>query len=181
MNFGANAGKTTAVFVNHAGFILKISAASFLICVLSLGLMAPVVFTGMAIIFLKLGRGEPAGFADLFLHMDKTLQLFALSLVIILAACAGIIFVFLPVLILAIWMYALFYMAYEDKGVGESLSLSANAAVQNGFLGHLIAALVLFIFNAAGAAFFLVGLIVTFPLTAGFVGFCYEELKISNP
>jgi hypothetical protein len=177
MNFGANAGKTMSVFSNHAWFILKLSAASFAISILSLGLMAPVLFSGLGIIVLKTGRGEKAVFADLFTHMDKTLQLFALSLIITLAACAGIIFVFLPVLILAVWMYAVFYMAYENKGIGESLSMSANAAVKNGFFRHLIASLALCILNAAGASFFLVGLIITVPLTAGFLAFCFESLE----
>lgn len=177
MNFGANAGRTLALFSNHAALILKLSAVSFLICGVSLGLMAPVLFSGLGIVFLKLRRGEAAGFADLFTHVDNTLQLFFLGLTITVIAALGVIFIFLPVLIIGIWMYALFFMAYEGNKTGESLAKSVNAVVQNGFLGHLMASLVICFLNAAGAAFFVVGLVVTVPLTAGFLAFCYEDLK----
>jgi hypothetical protein len=177
MNFGANAGKTLAVFTGNSGLILKTSVLSSLISLLSLGLMIPVMLSGMGVIFLKLHKGEKAASGDLFRHADKTIRLFGLGLIIMAVALVSLIFVFLPVLVLALWMYAVFFMTFEGKGTGESLASSANTVVQNGFFSHLIAALVLCVVNAAGASFFIVGLIVTLPLTAGFLAFCYEDVK----
>jgi uncharacterized membrane protein len=177
MNFGKNAARAVVIFSKNAGLIIKVSAVSFLISVLSLGIMMPALFCGMGAMFQKLDRGEKAGFAELFAHIDKTFRLFTLGVIIALASLAGVIFIFLPVLVICLWMYAAFFMACEDMGISESLSMSANAAVQKGFFGSLVSALAIVVLNAAGASLFGLGLIVTLPLTAGFLAFSYEDLK----
>ncbi len=173
-----NAARIIAVFSNNFWFIIRASALSLAACVLSLGLLVPAMTAGMGMIFLKLKKGEKPEFSVLSGYLNKTLQLFALGLIIALASAAGVIFVFLPVVILAFWMYAVFFMAYGNKGIGESLSQSAAAVVKYGFFSHVTAALALLLMNVAGALFFGLGLLFTFPLTAGFLAYNYEEMAI---
>jgi hypothetical protein len=176
MNFGANAGRTAAVFSKYPGLILRASVISFILSILSLGILLPALSAGMGRIFLKLGEGKAASAGDLFVYTNKTLQFFVLSLIIFLAASAAVIFIFLPVVVIAFWMYAVFFMAYENSGMRGSLSLSARAAVKNGLFSHIMAALVLCILNSAGILMFGLGLIFTFPLTIGFLVFSFEDV-----
>lgn len=176
MNFGKSAGKTISVFSNNAWLIIKMSAVFVLMSVISLSLLAPSMFAGLGGAFLKIHKGEKARISDLFTHVSKTFRLFTAALVVLLVSAATIVFIFMPVAVLALWMYVVFIMAEGEKGLGEALSLSARAVVEKDFLGHLIAALVLCIINATGIALAGIGLIITIPLTAGFIAFCYEEI-----
>jgi hypothetical protein len=175
MRMGAAAGKTAAVFANNFAGVVKFSAIATLASILTLGLLSPVMFAGMGAVFRKFSANEKPGYSDLFGNMNKTLQLFVLSLVIALAAAAGIVFIFLPIVILAFFMYAPLIMAGTDSGIRGSLAKSFRLVSGSGIFGHITASLVLCVLNAAGLALFGAGLIVTFPLTAGFVWFCYEE------
>jgi hypothetical protein len=171
-----NAARTITVFSNNFWFIIRASALSLAACVLSLGLLVPAMTAGMGEIFLGIKKGEKPGFSVLFKHLNKTFQLFALGLIIALASAAGVIFIFLPVVILAFWMYPVFFMACGNKGIGESLSQSAAAVVKYGIFSHMTAALVLLLMNVAGVLLFGLGLFFTFPLTAGFLAYNYEEI-----
>lgn len=177
MNFRANAGRTAAVFLKFPGPVLGASVLSLILSVLSLGVLLPALSAGLGRIFLELDGGGTVEAGDLFVYMNKTLQLFAVGLVVLLVSAAGVIFIFLPVVIAALWLYPVFFMAYENKSMRDSLSLSARAAVRNGFFGHFLAALVLCILNAAGLLMFGAGLVLTFPLTAGFLAFCFEDVS----
>jgi uncharacterized membrane protein len=178
--FAKNAGKAITVFSNNFWFIIKASGLSLGLSILSLGLLLPAMLAGMGEIFSKLGKGEPAAFGDLFLYLNKTLQLFALGLAVFIASAAGVIFIFLPAVILGFWLYPVFYMARGNTGIIASLRLSAEAALKNNIAGHMVSALVLILINLLGASLLGLGLLFTFPLTAGYLIFNYEEINLSN-
>jgi len=170
--------ETVKTIIKEPFLILGASFIAVALSSITLGILGPVMWVGMGVIFLKIQRGEKPGFEDLFKHLNKILFLVVLNIIIFVAAAIGLVFILIPAfLIMAVWMYASFYLAYEDRDIIESLRLSAGTVVKNDLVAHVLIVLALIVINLLGACLAYVGTILTYPLACGFIVYMYDSLK----
>jgi hypothetical protein len=157
-----------------AGFI------GIVLSVVTLGILGPVMMLGLTEMFYKTRGGKKAVIDDLFIHMDKTLDLAILMFLVFLGVFFGCILLIIPGLILAaLWMYAPYYMAFRNMGILDSLKASAFTVNKNGLMTGIVIMLVTTLINAIGGQVIL-GIFITFPLVCGFFGFLFEEVSANN-
>ncbi len=148
-----------------------------LLTVVTIGILGPVMLLGLTEMFYKMRDGVKPTLDDLFIHMDKTLMLAIQGLVMGIAIGLGIVLLIIPGLILAaLWMYAPYYMGFKGMGLTESLKASIHTVNKNGLMNHIFIMLVMALVMGIGAQI-VIGTLFTFPLTAAFLGFLFEEVK----
>ncbi|PKL92785.1 MAG: hypothetical protein CVV21_00110 [Candidatus Goldiibacteriota bacterium HGW-Goldbacteria-1] len=158
-------------------FILLAGLTAGMLSSVTLGILYPVMAAGLANVIIKISAGEKADFQDLFKFMNLLAPMFGLGLLIFIMSAAGLVFIIFPgLLIMALFVYAPYYMAFENQGIMASLKLSAKAAIANNLMGHVVIVLVLWLINLIGIQM-LAGWILTFPLTVGFLYFLFEQTK----
>ncbi len=159
--------------------ILICSLIALVVSGLTLGILHGVAFTGLGLVFLKLKKDEKVDYKDIFAYINKFLNLFILTLLIGILTGIGLILLIIPgILILTIFIYAPFYLAYEEKGIIESMKLSYKTVVNNNLLMHVLILIILVAINAAVAGMGLVGTIITYPILVGFWVLLFEKIKI---
>ena len=147
----------------------------------TIGLFYGVAFCGMGYVFLKLKNNEAVDFKDVFTYINKFLPLFLQGLIIGLAVGLGLILLVIPGLLVAtLFIYAPFYLAYENKGVIESIKLSYKTVIKNNFLTHILIFSTLLALNFFGMALKMIGLLLTYPIFVGFLVLLYERIKIKE-
>lgn len=147
----------------------------------TIGLFYGVAFCGMGYVFLKLKNKEVTDFKDVFAYINKFLPLFLQGLMIGLTVGFGLILLVIPGLLVAtLFIYAPFYLAYENKGIIESLKLSYRTVIQNNFLTHILIFSTLMALNFFGMALKMIGLLLTYPIFVGFLALLYDRIKIKE-
>lgn len=161
--------------------ILVCSLISVILSGISLGLLTFVFYTGMGLVFLKLKNNEKVDYKDLFTYINKFLYFIILSVIMGILIGLGLILLVIPGILLAtLFIYAPFYLAYEDRGIIESLKLSYKTVLENNFVTHIIIFIILGIVNLIGANIFFIGLIVTYPVLVGFWVLFFNKIKIKG-
>jgi hypothetical protein len=158
-------------------FILLAGLTAGMLSSVTLGILYPVMAAGLANVVIKTSAGEKADFQELFKFMNMLAPMFGLGLLMFLMSAAGLIFILFPgLIIMALFVYAPYYMAFENQGIMDSLKLSAKAVIANSLMGHVVIVLVLWLVNLIGIQI-LVGWVLTFPLTVGFLYYLFEQTK----
>jgi len=158
-------------------FILLAGLTAGMLSSVTLGILYPVMAAGLSNVIIKTSAGEKTDFQDLFKFMNLLAPMFGLGLLIFLMSAAGLVFIIFPgLVIMALFVYAPYYMAFENKGIMDSLKLSAKAVVANNLMGHVVIVLVLWLVNLIGIQI-LIGWVLTFPLTVGFLYFLFEQTR----
>ncbi len=143
---------------------------------ITLGLLFGPLMAGLGAMFVK-SKGKKPAFDDLFQFNGKFLVMAIMGLLIGVLVSIGCVFLIVPGLLLAtLWMYSIFAMAFDNKGIIDSMKTSWAIVMKKGLWQHLVILLAVGIFNSIGAAI-VIGTFVTFPLTAGFMAMLYEENK----
>ncbi len=173
--------ETITAIKREPATIFGASLVAIILSVLTLGLLIPFLFTGLGLIFLKIQRNEKVSvnktFESLFFYRTEILLLSAQGLIIFFTALLGMILIVPGLFVMTVWIYAPFYLAYSGKGVGESLRLSYNVVMKNGFTAHFTIMLCLILVNLIGVKLFFVGEVITVPFTAGFLVYLYDMIK----
>lgn len=169
--------KIIKIFFQNIRFFWKLSLLSVTLGILSLGILLPVFQTGFGYIFFKLYKGESVYYKDIFKFVNKTFLLFILGFISIIIFAISIIGIFLPVFIIAFFMYSPYILVDENAGIFKSLWRSCEMVVKNGFFKHLMITIFLIIFFLIGLLPFGLGVFITFPLISGYIGVMYAEYK----
>jgi hypothetical protein len=158
-------------------FVISTLVVGALGC-LTLGLLMGPLVAGLGAMFLKAKKGEKPVFNDLFQFNGKFIGMAVMGLLVGLGVMLGTILLILPGLLLAtMWMYSLYAMAYDGKGISESMKASWEMVKKAGVWQQLVVLLAIGLFNSIGAAFFGIGTLVTLPLSIGFLAISYGQLK----
>lgn len=156
-------------------YILLCGLTAGILSAITLGILFPVMSAGLASAVKKVSEGEKTDFHDIFEFMNLIAPMFGLGLLIMLMSAAGLVFVIFPgLLIMALFIYAPYYMAFNKMGIIDSLKYSAKTAVKNNLMGHVVIVLVFTLVNLLGMQV-LVGWIITFPVSVGFIYFLFEQ------
>jgi len=147
------------------------------VSILTLGLLAAPMYAGLGAMFVKSKKGKKPSFNDLFTYSGKFFFMLIMAILIAIPVFIGSLLLIIPGLILAtFWMYSIFAMAFDNKGVIASMKESWNFVAKTGLWQNLLILIVLAIFQSIGSAV-IIGTLVTFPMAAGFMALLYEENK----
>ena len=169
--------KAVAVFSKDWVIYAVSTLIVFALGILTLGLLFGPMMAGLGAMFLKAKKGKKPLFNDLFKFNGKFIGMAVMGLLICLLVCIGCVFLVLPGLLLAtLWMYSMFAMAYDNKGIIASMKKSWAIVSKKGLWQHLVILIAIGILNSLGGAL-VVGTLITLPVTTGFLAMLYEENK----
>ncbi len=166
--------------------VVKKDAVTILICSLigivvtgiSLGILGYVAMTGVGLVFLKLKRDEKPDYKDVFAYINKFLYLFLLALITGILTAIGLILLVIPgLIIITLFVYSPFYLAYEEKGIIESMKLSYKTVINNNLLAHFLLVIILLAINFIVVSLGFIGTIITYPLFVGIIVLLFEKIK----
>jgi hypothetical protein len=177
MSYEKTVSKAVAVFSKD----WVIFAASTLVVLalgcLTLGLLLGPLMAGLGAMFLKAKKGKKPLFNDLFKFNGKFIGMAVMGLLIFICVCFGFVFLVLPGLLLAtLWMYSMFAMAFDNKGIIASMKKSWGMVSKKGLWQHLVILIAIGILNSVGGAL-VIGTLITMPVSLGFLAMLYEENK----
>jgi len=169
--------KTIRIFIQNFKFFIKLSFFSILLGILSLGVLLPVFQAGFGYIFSRMEKGESVYYKNIFKFLNKTFILLGLWAILLITFAATMIGIFLPVFVVAFFIYSPFILANEETGIFSSLRRSCEIVFKNGVFRHLAIAIILIIIFLVGLVPFGLGIFVTFPVISGYIGMMYERYK----
>lgn len=179
----------------HSGLLFQVLLALFALQVVSamvrstlegtlLGALAALalaglgifISTGLAVIALKLARGEHAEFRDIIPPSELVLGVFLASLLAGILVLAGLILLIIPGIYFMLRFAVVKFAVIDGASVTESFDRSTELTrgVKWPLLGFL---LIIILINIIGALLFMVGLLVTVPVSMIAYAHVYLKLK----
>jgi hypothetical protein len=158
--------------------VQKVLAHTFIGVLASLALAGTsvVLSAGLTVILLKLARGHAARYRELVPPGAVVWRFFCASFLAALASAAGLLLFIIPGIYLFMRLSMVRFEAVEGAGITESLYKSM--ALTRGRVWHLLGFFLAVIgINILGACFFLIGLLVTIPVTLIAWARVYQQLK----
>ncbi len=139
-----------------------------------------IMIIGLMKIALKLYDNQKTEFFDLFCHYRLFFKYFAGTILYSLIVAVGLILFIVPGIIWALKFYFFdYYIVDKNCNPIEALKKSSEATMGHKWQLFLFVFL-LSIINLAGMLFFIVGLIVTIPLTLIATAFVYRKLSVQT-
>lgn len=177
MNYEKTAGKSVEVFKENWVVFVVGTLVVFALGFITLGLLFGPLTAGLGAMVLKAKSGKKPVLKDLFQFNSKFFFMAIMGLLIGIAVCFGLILLIVPGLLLAsLLMYSIYAMAYDNKGIGGSMKSSWQMVMKTGLWQHVVILLAIGIFNSIGGAV-IVGTLITFPLSIGFLAMVYDNNK----
>jgi hypothetical protein len=177
MNYEKTVNKTIDIYKENWVILAVSTLVVLALGCLTLGLLFGPLLSGLGAMFLKAKKGKKPVFDDLFQFNGKFLGMAVMGLLVCIGVFFGCVFLVLPGLLLAtLWMYSMFAMAYDNKGITGSMKTSWDIVIKNGLWQQLVILLAIGVLNSIGGAF-VVGTLITMPLSTGFLAMLYDENK----
>jgi hypothetical protein len=174
MKFEKTVNQAVDVYVKNWVIFSVSTLVVFALGFLTLGLLFGPMMASLGLMFLKAKTKKPV-FDDLFKFNSKFIPMAIMGLLICLGVFFGFVFLILPGLLLAtLWMYSIYAMAFDNKGITASMKTSWDLVMKNGIWQQLVVLLAIGILNSIGGSV-VVGALVTFPLTTGFLAMLYDS------
>ncbi len=147
----------------------------------SVPFLAGPVTAGFFIFCIKKSLNRRAEFADLFLGFNFFVHALVASLLISIFVFAGTLCLIIPGLVVAA-MYKFTYLFIVDKRMEFWPAMQAShAVVRNDYFGFTMFLIAMALVNLLGVLCFLVGVLVTFPLTIAAITVAYREIVGFDP
>ena len=175
MNFEKNVRRAADVFAKDWAFFIT---AGVIVCVLgtfTLGILMFPLAVGLGAAFLKAEKGRKPEYKDLFIYIHIWFKMAVMVLLILILVSFGFGLLVIPGLLLsALWLYSGFAMAMGKNGIIDSMKASWKIVSKKGLWEHVLMLFVLGFINTAASAF-VFGLLITLPLTTGFLAMSFTE------
>jgi len=177
MNYEKTVNKAVEIYKENWVILAVSTLVVFALAILTLGLLFGPLMAGLASMFIKAKAGKKPVFNDLFVFNSRFVAMAVMNLIIGILVFLGCIFLVIPGILLAtLWMYSIYAMAFDNKGITDSMRTSWAFVMKTGFWQNLVILLVIGILNSIGGAV-MVGTLITIPLTLGFLAMTYMENK----
>jgi uncharacterized membrane protein len=161
------------VFADLGNYVLM----ALVFCIFnSVPLIQGALITGFHIFTMKKLTGRNADIADLFKGFNFFVPTLVASLLIAIFTFLGTLAFIIPGLVIAA-MYKFTYLFILDKRMDFWPAMQAShAVVRNDYFGFTMFLILAVLLNIVGFCFFLVGLLVTIPVTFAAITVAYKEL-----
>jgi uncharacterized membrane protein len=177
VKFQENIAKAFVVFFKDPWTFIFATLFALLLTCVTLGILGPVMWLGMGEMFKKVKNGGKAAYEELFVHMDKAIMLAVLGLLIAICVGLGTVLLIVPgIMIGTLCIYCLYFMAEKGFGIMDSVKMSASAVLKNNFMNHILMTVAIWMVLSLGGSIF-IGIVVAYPLCAGFTAFMFEQVK----
>ncbi len=182
MDFKEHFERSWQVFTAFLVPVLINTLLLFGVSIISLGIMAPVVSAGyMQSLLLALRDERKPEPADLFKHMSLFLPLLGFTILFMLIAGLG--FLLLVLLGIAVVLAAIFFLIYmlplmtdQQMGMFEAIKESSRMSLEKPVSDHLAVAAVYVILGSIGSSI-AIGTLFTQPYSCLFILSAYEEKR----
>lgn len=153
------------------------------VCVVTLGILSPVVGTGYQMMLLKAKRGKKIEVNDIFCAMNKFWPLWGLALWIglICVLLAMTIIGFIPMIFLVTWwMYANILIVDKNLSVSKAMKMSKDIVRKNNIWMHLLLLILVNLISSLGSYVMFIGILITGPIAAAALVSAYDEEKVGK-
>lgn len=135
------------------------------------------VAVGLALVGLRLSKGEDASVRDFFDGFDRFLPALVASVLITCLVAVGLLFLIIPGLVIFTMYIFTFHFMAEERGIDfwQAMERSRNLVAQD-YIGFTLFTCLLIVINLLGVLFFGAGIILTLPVTSHAVTAAYLEL-----
>ena len=187
MEIGAEIGKGWRLFQADMGVLIVGGILATVVSAVTCGLLAGPLMVGMLLIAQRLLKNDPvkpqAG--DVFKGFDSFVQALLLSVI---ATVAIMVLSILPIIgqlagliVCAVMMWALVFIAYEKATAIDAIKKVFELAKSGSFTVPLVFAVIASLIGSLGAIVCVVGIFFTLPLTYCLMACCYDTLFGDEP
>lgn len=187
MEIGAEIGKGWRLFQADMGVLIVGGILATVVSAVTCGLLAGPLMVGMLLIAQRLLKNDPvkpqAG--DVFKGFDSFVQALLLSVI---ATVAIMVLSILPIIgqlagliVCAVMMWALVFIAYEKATAIDAIKKVFELAKSGSFTVPLVFAVIASLIGSLGAVACVVGIFFTLPLTYCLMACCYATLFSGDP
>lgn len=187
MEIGAEIGKGWRLFQADMGVLIVGGILATVVSAVTCGLLAGPLMVGMLLIAQRLLKNDPvkpqAG--DVFKGFDSFVQALLLSVI---ATVAIMVLSILPIIgqlagliVCAVMMWALVFIAYEKATAIDAIKKVFELAKSGSFTVPLVFAMIASLIGSLGAIVCVVGIFFTLPLTYCLMACCYATLFSGDP
>ena len=187
MEIGAEIGKGWRLFQADMGVLIVGGILATVVSAVTCGLLAGPLMVGMLLIAQRLLKNDPvkpqAG--DVFKGFDSFVQALLLSVI---ATVAIMVLSILPIIgqlagliVCAVMMWALVFIAYEKATAIDAIKKVFELAKNGSFTVPLVFAVIASLIGSLGAIVCVVGIFFTLPLTYCLMACCYATLFSGDP
>ncbi|NLG00090.1 MAG: hypothetical protein GX565_08065 [Lentisphaerae bacterium] len=187
MEIGAEIGKGWRLFQADMGVLIVGGILATVVSAVTCGLLAGPLMVGMLLIAQRLLKNDPvkpqAG--DVFKGFDSFVQALLLSVI---ATVAIMVLSILPIIgqlagliVCAVMMWALVFIAYEKATAIDAIKKVFELAKSGSFTVPLVFAVIASLIGSLGAIVCVVGIFFTLPLTYCLMACCYATLFSGDP
>lgn len=173
MDLGKIFKNALAIFKKNYVVLIIGYLVAFILSIVTLGIMAPVVWTGYLMMILKAKRGKKITVNDVFSVNKKFLSLWGLCLWICFLAAvisATVIGIIPLIFMLTWWMYSGLIVADKNTGVFKAMKMSKDIVRKNNVWMHILLLILINIIGQLGNCVFYIGTLITMPIAmAAFV------------
>jgi len=187
MEIGAEIGKGWRLFQADMGVLIVGGILATVVSAVTCGLLAGPLMVGMLLIAQRLLKNDPvkpqAGYVfkgfdsfvqALLLSVIATVAIMVLSILPIIGQLAGLI-------VCAVMMWALVFIAYEKATAIDAIKKVFELAKSGSFTVPLVFAVIASLIGSLGAIVCVVGIFFTLPLTYCLMACCYATLFSGDP
>jgi hypothetical protein len=185
MDFKKHMERAWNLTLKHIGPLILMTLAMSVVCILTFGVLAPVVFAGYVHSLLLLMReGREPKIQDIFSQMRLFFPLLFFGIALFLASMIGFMLLVLPgiIIVLATAFFCLYMLPLmTDKGLGLIAAIKESYAMsmQANLMDQVVVVVLFLGISAIGHSVF-IGQLFTQPLATLFLVSIYEE-KMGNP
>lgn len=187
MEIGAEIGKGWRLFQADMGVLIVGGILATVVSAVTCGLLAGPLMVGMLLIAQRLLKNDPvkpqAG--DVFKGLDSFVQSL---LLMVIATVAIMVLSILPIIgqlagliVCAVMMWALAFIAYENATAIDAIKKVFELAKSGSFTVPLVFAVIASLIGSLGAIVCVVGIFFTLPLTYCLMACCYATLFSGDP
>ena len=187
MDIGAELGKGWRLYQANMGVLIVGGILTTVVSAVTCGLLAGPLMVGMLLIaqrFLKNDSVKPQA-GDVFKGLDSFVQALLLSVI---ATVAIMVLSILPIIgqlagliVCAVMMWALVFIAYEKATAIDAIKKVFELAKSGSFTVPLVFAVIASLIGSLGAIVCVVGIFFTLPLTYCLMACCYATLFSGDP
>lgn len=176
MDIGKIFKDTWDIYSKNFVEILIAGLIAIVLSVITLGILAPAMMTGLSLIFVKAKRGQAVANKEVFACLGKWYVYLGACIVIGILVCLGLICLIIPGLILMTWwMYALLFMADKNLSISAAMKASKDLVRSKNLWMHLLFLVIYSFIAQLGNYIFYIGAFLTWPFALGLLGAAYAD------
>lgn len=164
------------IYIKNFVVIILATLVTMILSVITFGILAMPLYTGVMMLFVSAKRGQPVQFASIFSPIKRFFALFFGSIWISILVCIGLILLIIPGFIwVSWWMFAMLFIFDKSMGIGAGMAASKAIVRKNNLWLHLLLIILAGVVGNLGYYVFKIGYLFTAPIAMGAIACAYAD------